>query len=42
MAAAYYNQFIAEYPKSLFCPHARLAAVEARFRIYLLKLVYGR
>jgi TolA-binding protein len=35
-AAAYYDQFIAEYPKSPHCPHARLAAVEARFRIYYL------
>ena len=36
VATAYYELFIAEYRKSLFCPHARLAAVEARLRIYLL------
>jgi hypothetical protein len=36
VAAAYYDQFIAEYRKSPYCPKARLATVEARFRVYLL------
>jgi outer membrane protein assembly factor BamD (BamD/ComL family) len=35
-ATAYYDQFLAEYRKSPFCPHARLGAFEARFRMYLL------
>jgi outer membrane protein assembly factor BamD (BamD/ComL family) len=36
-AAACYDQFLAGYPGSPFCPHARLASVEARFRSYLLE-----
>jgi outer membrane protein assembly factor BamD (BamD/ComL family) len=36
-AAAHYDQFIAEYRKSRYCPRARLAAIEARLRIYLLR-----
>jgi tetratricopeptide (TPR) repeat protein len=35
-AAAYYDLFLAEYPRSPLCPRARLGALEARLRIYLL------
>jgi TolA-binding protein len=34
-AALYYKQIVAEYPKSRFLSHARLAAVEAQIRGYL-------
>jgi TolA-binding protein len=36
-AATCYDQFLAGYLRSPFCPHARLGSVEARFRSYLLE-----